>query len=87
MKPITTSSAQTRVGFLADFRSAYYPGDANIPDSRRDGEWELGAHTDLTHGPVRLAADARNLTDRQYRDFAYSPRSGRSYSLSFSFTL
>jgi hypothetical protein len=88
IKPPAKSPA--RAGMLADFRSAYYPGDANVPDSRRAAEWELGAHADAqlgTGGPLRLAFDARNLTGRHYRDFAYSPRSGRSYSLSLSFTL
>jgi hypothetical protein len=76
-----------RLGVLADFRSPYYPGDANIPGSRRVAEWEFGAHADAQAGTVRLALDARNLTGRQYRDFAYSPQSGRSYALSFSLAL
>ncbi len=90
VKPVTDPVASVRLGMLADYRSAYYPGDANIPDSRRDAEWEFGAHADAQFGtgsPIRLAVDARNLTDHHYRDFAYSPRSGRSYALSFSFTL
>lgn len=69
-----------RAGILADFRAAYHPGGANIPDARRDAEWEFGAHAGVERGPVRIALDARNLTDRHYRDFAYSPRSGRNYS-------
>lgn len=76
-----------RVGSLADFRGPYYPGDANIPVSRRGAEWELGAHAGFARGPARLAFDARNLLDRRYRDFAYSPRSGRAWSLTFSFVL
>jgi hypothetical protein len=76
-----------RLGPLVDFRSAYYPVESNIPVSRRDDEWEFGAHAGVVKGPARLAADARNLTDRRYRDFIYSPRSGRSYSLTLSITL
>jgi outer membrane receptor protein involved in Fe transport len=90
LKPVSAPRARARLGMLADFRSAYYPGEANVPDSRRAAEWEFGAHADAqlgTDGPLRLAFDARNLTDRNYRDYAYSPRSGRSYSLSLSFNL
>lgn len=90
VKPLNAPRAGARLGLLMDFRAAYFPGDANVPGSRRPAEWELGAHAGARFGqdgPVRLALEARNLTDRHYRDFAYSPRSGRSYSLSLSFNL
>ena len=74
-----------RLGPLFDFRGPYYPGDANVPVSHRAAEWELGAHAGYARGPARLALDARNLFDRRYRDFARSPRSGRAWSLTFSF--
>lgn len=76
-----------RLGTLVDFRSPYYPGDANVPVSRRGAEWEWGAHAGYARGPVRLALDARNLLDRRHQDFAYSPRSGRAWSLTLSLML
>jgi outer membrane cobalamin receptor len=76
-----------RLGMLADFRGPYHPGAANIPDARRDAEWELAAHAGLARGPARLALDVRNLFDQRYRDFVYSPRSGRSWSLTVSANL
>jgi len=79
--------AGVRLGTSLDFRGPYYPGDANVPVSRRGAEWEWGAHAGYARGPVRLALDARNLLDRRYRDFAYSPRSGRAWSLTLSFML
>jgi outer membrane receptor protein involved in Fe transport len=80
-------AAGARIGALLDARGPYYPGDADIPDSRRPAEWELGAHAGYARGHVRVAIDVRNLFDRRYRDFAYGPRSGRngSATLSFSF--
>jgi outer membrane receptor protein involved in Fe transport len=83
LKPFRNAKA----GAVLDFRGAYYPGDANIADSRRPQEWEWGAHAEAAGGGARLALDARNLLDRQYRDFAYSPRSGRSYSVTLSLNL
>lgn len=80
-------SPGARIGPLLDFRGPYYPGDANLPVSRREAEWELGAHASLARGPARLALDARNLLDRRYEDFAHSPRSGRSWSLTLSLVL
>lgn len=79
--------AGARLGPLLDYRSAYDPADANIPDARRPAEWEWGAHASLEHRGWRASLDARNLTDRQYRDFAYSPRSGRNLSFTLSLTL
>ena len=72
---------------MLDYRGPYYPGDANIPVSRRDAEWELGAHAGYARGAMRVALDARNLLDARYRDFAYSPRSGRGWSLTLSLAL
>jgi hypothetical protein len=90
-KSTAGAATRARAGVLADFRSAYFPGDANVPDSRRPAEWEFGAHGDAQFGAgsnvVRLAVEARNLTNRHYRDFLYSPRSGRSYALFASFSL
>jgi hypothetical protein len=83
LKPLKGS----RIGALADYRGAYFPGDANVPVSRRDAEWELGAHAGYARGPARFALDARNLFDKRYRDFAHSPRSGRSWSFTMSFAL
>lgn len=83
LKPV----AGARLGPLLDFRSPYYPGDANVPVSRRAAEWEVGAHAGYARGPARLALDARNLLDRRYADFARSPRSGRAWSLTLSFAL
>jgi hypothetical protein len=76
-----------RLGPLVDFRSAYYNGNTNLAASRRPDEWEFGAHAGLQRGHARFSADARNLSDRRYRDFAYSPRSGRSYSFTVSIVL
>ncbi|HLU70001.1 MAG TPA: TonB-dependent receptor plug domain-containing protein [Fibrobacteria bacterium] len=76
-----------RLGTMLDFRSPYYPGDANVPVSRRGAEWEWGAHAGYVYGPVRIALDARNLLDRRYHDFAYSPRSGRAWALTLSVAL
>ncbi len=83
LKPV----AGARLGTLLDFRSPYHPGDANVPVSRRGAEWEWGAHAGYARGPVRLALDARNLLDRRHQDFAYSPRSGRAWSLTVSLVL
>ncbi len=80
-------AAGFRLGALLDLRGPYYPGDANVPVTRRDAEWELGAHAAYARGPARLAFDARNLFDRRYRDFARSPRSGRAFSLTLSLVL
>jgi hypothetical protein len=76
-----------RLGPTLRYRGPVYPGDANVAGTRRDPEWEWDLHASLERGRARAAFDARNLTDRRYRDFIYSPRSGRSYSLSFSVTL
>ncbi len=76
-----------RLGPTLGFRSPWYPGEANLPVSRRDAEVEWGAHGALHRGPIRLSLDVRNLTDRQYRDFVYSPRSGRTWSLGLSLNL
>lgn len=78
---------RARAGVLVDYRGPYYPGDSNIPVSRRDAQWEIGAHAGYAHGPARVALDARNLLDTRYADFAYSPRSGRAFSLTLSFAL
>lgn len=83
LKPIDGA----RLGPMLDFRSPWYPGDANIPASRRDAEWEWGAHAGFQRGPASLALDIRNLANRQYRDFVYSPRSGRTWSLRLSLNL
>ncbi len=83
LKPVTGS----RLGPVLDFRGPYYPGEANIPDSRRAAEWDLGAHVDYEHGRVRFALDGRNILDHRTRDFAYSPRSGRSWSALISLSL
>jgi|GEM_PF-7014660 len=80
LKPVSGA----RAGVLVDYRGPYYPGDANIPVSHRDAEWELGAHAGYARGPARLALDARNLLDTRTRDFAYSPRSGRAFALTLS---
>jgi hypothetical protein len=82
-----TPATGARLGPLLDFRSPYYPGDANVPVSHRGAEWELGAHAGYARGPARLALDARNLLDRRYTDFAHSPRSGRAWSITLSLAL
>lgn len=79
--------AGARLGPSLRYRGPVYPGDANIPGTRQGSQWEYDFHASLEHGAARLALDARNLTDRRYRDFIYSPRSGRSYSLSLSINL
>ena len=76
-----------RAGPVLDYRGAYFPGDANIAVARRDAEWEWGAHASWVRGPARAALDLRNLTDRTTRDFAYSPRSGRSWAFTLSLNL
>jgi hypothetical protein len=86
-KPLPQFFSGARLGPLFDYRSAYDPADANIPDARRSAEWEWGAHASAQRGRARASFDARNLTNRQYRDFAYSPRSGRSFSFTLSFSL
>ena len=82
-----TSFANIVLGPLIDVLGPYYPGDLNFPDARRSTEWELGAHLSARRPHAELAVDARNLHDRNYRDFAYSVRSGRNYSLTLSINL
>jgi hypothetical protein len=86
-KPAFWRAAGARLGALVDYRGSYHPADANIPDARRPAEWEWGAHAGAGRGPLRASLEARNLTDRRYRDFAYSPRSGRSYAFNLSLNL
>ncbi|HEX2613532.1 MAG TPA: hypothetical protein VHO02_08055, partial [Fibrobacteria bacterium] len=77
-----------RVGPVARYSGPYYPGDPNVYGTRRPGEWEWDAHASVERAVgsamMRVAVDARNLTDRKTRDFAFSPRSGRSGSLTLS---
>jgi hypothetical protein len=86
-KPLPRFLSGARLGSLLDYRGPYDPSDANIPDAHRPAEWEYGAHASAQYRSARAAFDARNLTDRQYRDFAYSPRSGRNYAFTLSLTL
>ncbi len=82
-----SSFASFTTGPILDVQGPYYTGDLNLPDARRSSEIDLGFHLDAKRGRAGLGVDARNLTDHHYQDFAYSVRSGRSYSLTFSINL
>ncbi len=74
-------------GPMLDFQGPYYSGDINLADTRRSSQEDWGFHLDARQGRSSLGFDARNLLNNQYRDFAYSIRSGRNYSITLSINL
>ncbi len=83
-----TSVATVMLGPMLDVLGPYYTGDVNsVPGTHQSSEWEWGAHLGAQRRRVNVSFDARNLLNRNYRDFAYSVRSGRSYSLSLSINI
>jgi len=86
-KPRVPLAAVT-LGPVVDFLGPYYNEDVNaVPGTHVDPEWEWGAHFSAKRSCMNLAFDARNIFNRTYSDFAYSVRSGRSFSLSVSVDL
>lgn len=67
-----------------EFRSAYWTNDRNLPGSRRPPEAVLGAGLRWRKRRLEAALRADNLGDAHYRDFAYSPKSGRRYAFRLS---
>jgi hypothetical protein len=67
-----------------EFRSPYYPDDLALGGTRRPAESLWGAGLRYRKRRLQAALRADNLADRHYRDFAYSPKSGRRYSFRLS---
>lgn len=67
-----------------EFRSAYHPDDLNLPGTRRPPESVAGAGVRWRRKRLEASLRADNLGDSHYRDFAYSPKSGRRYAFRLS---
>jgi hypothetical protein len=67
-----------------EFRTGYFPDDQNLPGTRRPAETLFGTGLRWRIRRLEAAFRADNLGDAHYRDFAYSPKSGRRYSFRLS---
>jgi hypothetical protein len=67
-----------------EFRTGYFPNDQNLPGTRRPAEALFGAGLRWRIRRLEASFRADNLGDARYRDFAYSPRSGRRFSFRLS---
>lgn len=84
--------ADLSVSFLPDlwmdldweFRSPYYPNDLNLRGTHRPAESLLGAGLRYRKRRLEAAIRGDNLGDEHFRDFAYSPKSGRRFSFRLS---
>lgn len=84
--------ADLSISFLPDlwmdvdweFRTPYYPNDLNLRGTHRPAESLLGAGLRYRKRRLEAAIRGDNLGDEHYRDFAYSPKSGRRFSFRLS---
>ena len=67
-----------------EFRTPYYPNDLNLAGTHRPSESLLGAGLHYRKRRLEAAVRGDNLGNEYYRDFAYSPKSGRRFSFSLS---
>jgi hypothetical protein len=67
-----------------EYRTAYYPSDLDLAGTRRSPESLLGLGLRWGKRRIEAAARADNITDENYQDFAYSPKSGRRFSFQVS---